>query len=104
MEDVLDVYHLPYDRKRPVICLDEPPFQLLGEKVQPLAIKDGKEKKFDSEHIRHGVASVFLAFEPVERKTSGESLSAKNEGGLLPFSAGSGAGMDGGGSHRPRAG
>jgi len=65
MEDVLDVYHLPYDQKRPVICVDELPFQLLGEKVEPLRMKEGKEKKFDSEYIRNGVAAVFLAFEPL---------------------------------------
>jgi hypothetical protein len=68
MEDVLDVYHLPYNQKRPVICLDELPFQLLGEKVEPLRMKEGKEKKFDSEYTRHGVASVFLAFEPLSGK------------------------------------
>ncbi len=61
---MLEVYHLPYNKKRPVICLDELPFQLLGEKVEPLRMKEGKEKKFDSEYIRNGVASVFLAFEP----------------------------------------
>ncbi len=59
MEDLLEVYHLPYNKKRPVICLDELPFQLLGEKVEPLRMKEGKEKKFDSEYIRGGVASVF---------------------------------------------
>jgi hypothetical protein len=68
MEDVLEVYHLPYDEKRPVICLDELPFQLLGEKVEPLLMKAGKEKKFDSEYIRGGVAAVFLAFEPLTGK------------------------------------
>ena len=68
MEDVLEVYHLPYDKKRPVICLDELPFQLLGEKVEPLPMKEGKPKKFDSEYIRNGVASVFLAFEPLTGK------------------------------------
>ena len=68
MEDVLAVYHLPYNQKRPVICLDELPFQLLDEKVEPLRMKAGKEKKFDSEYIRHGVASVFLAFEPLTGK------------------------------------
>lgn len=68
MEDVLAVYHLPYDEKRPVICLDELPFQLLGEKVEPLLMKAGKEKKFDSEYIRGGVAAVFLAFEPLTGK------------------------------------
>ena len=68
MEDVLEIYHLPYNEKRPVICLDELPFQLLGEKVEPILMKAGKEKKFDSEYIRHGVASVFLAFEPLTGK------------------------------------
>jgi len=68
MEDVLAVYHLPYNAKRPVICLDELPFQMLGEKVEPLAMKAGKEKKFDSEYTRNGVASVFLAFEPLTGK------------------------------------
>jgi len=65
MEDVLEVYHLPYDKKRPVICLDELPFQLLGEKVEPIPMKAGAIKKFDSEYQRNGVASVFLAFEPL---------------------------------------
>ncbi len=65
MEDVLSLYHLPYEKKRPVICLDELPFQLLGEKVEPLRMKEGKQKKFDSEYTRCGVASVFLAFEPL---------------------------------------
>jgi hypothetical protein len=68
MEDVLAVYHLPYNQKRPVICLDELPFQLLGDKVEPLSMKAGKEKKFDSEYERNGVASVFLAFEPLTGK------------------------------------
>jgi hypothetical protein len=68
MEDVLEVYHLPYDAKRPVICLDELPFQLLGEKVEPLPMKTGAVKKFDAEYERKGVASVFLAFEPLTGK------------------------------------
>jgi hypothetical protein len=25
MEDVLDVYHRPYDERRPVVCVDEVP-------------------------------------------------------------------------------
>jgi hypothetical protein len=31
MEDVPEVYHRPYDEKRPVICMDEQPVQLPGE-------------------------------------------------------------------------
>ncbi len=65
LEDVLSLYHLPYDEKRPVICLDELPFQMLGEKVEPLPVKSGAIKKFDYEYERKGVASVFVAFEPL---------------------------------------
>lgn len=64
MEDVLSLYYLPYDEKRPVICLDELPFQMLGEKVAPIEMKSGTVKKFDYEYERKGVASVFVAFEP----------------------------------------
>jgi hypothetical protein len=35
MEDVLEVYHRPYDARRPVICMDEQPVQILGEKREP---------------------------------------------------------------------
>jgi hypothetical protein len=68
MEDVLSLYHLPYDEKRPVICLDELPFQMLGEKVEPLEMKSGAPRKFDYEYERKGVASVFVAFEPLTGK------------------------------------
>ena len=68
MEDVLSLYNLPYDEKRPVICLDELPFQLLGEKVEPLLMKAGAVKKFDYEYVRHGTAAVFVAFEPLTGK------------------------------------
>ena len=65
MEDVLSLYHLPFDEKRPVICLDELPFQMLGEKVEPIEMKSGAPRKFDYEYERRGVASVFVAFEPL---------------------------------------
>jgi hypothetical protein len=68
MENVLSLYHLPLDEKRPVICLDELPFQMLGEKVEPLPMKSGAVKKFDYEYERGGVASVFVAFEPLAGK------------------------------------
>lgn len=68
MEDVLSLYNLPYDEKRPVICLDELPFQMLGEKVEPIEMKAGAVKKFDYEYERCGVASVFVAFEPLTGK------------------------------------
>jgi hypothetical protein len=53
---------------RPVICVDELPFQLLGETVEPLQMKPRAVKKIDYEYVRKGVASVFVAFEPLTGK------------------------------------
>jgi len=49
MEDVLDVYVLPYDASCPVICLDEKPYQLLDERREPLPMRAGSPKKVDNE-------------------------------------------------------
>jgi transposase len=68
MEDLLSLYHLAYNVRRPLICVDELPFQLLGEKVEPIKIKPGAVKKFDYEYERRGTASVFVAFEPLTGK------------------------------------
>jgi hypothetical protein len=42
MEDVLEIYHLPYDPKHPVICMDEQPIQLVKETRLPLPAKPGQ--------------------------------------------------------------
>ena len=65
MEDVLEVYHRPYDKKRPVVCLDETFKQLIGETRRPLPPACGRVERYDSVYVRNGVASVFLAFEPL---------------------------------------
>ena len=58
MENVLSLYHLPLDEKRPVICLDELPFQMLGEKVEPLPMKSGAPRKFDNAVVSGGSVSA----------------------------------------------
>jgi DDE superfamily endonuclease len=65
MEDVLDVYHRPYDPKRPQVCLDEASKQLVGEVVQPLPPAPGQPERFDYEYVRHGTANLFLISEPL---------------------------------------
>jgi hypothetical protein len=65
MEDVLDVYHRPYDPRRPVVCLDETFKQLIGEVRQPLPMRPGQVERYDSVYVRNGVASVFMTFEPL---------------------------------------
>ena len=49
MEDVLDVYELPYNPERPVVCMDEKPYQLLGDARKPLPMRPGDNQKTDSE-------------------------------------------------------
>jgi len=65
MEDVLDVYELPYDEKRPVVCMDEKPYQLLGEAREPLPMIPGSNQKIDSEYVRNGTVSIFAFVEPL---------------------------------------
>jgi hypothetical protein len=65
MEDVLEVYHRPRDRRRPVVCMDETFQQLVGEVREPLPPAPGRVERYDSVYVRNGVASLFLAFEPL---------------------------------------
>lgn len=65
MEDVLEVYQRPYRSERPVVCLDETFIQLIGEVREPLPREPGRVARYDSVYVRNGVASVFLAFEPL---------------------------------------
>jgi hypothetical protein len=68
MEDVLHLYSLAYDEKRPVVCFDELPVQLLGEVCEPLPMKSGKPQRYDYEYEREGTACLLLAFEPLTGK------------------------------------
>src|SRR5262245_57480209 len=65
MEDVLEVYHRPYDEKRPLVCLDEASRQLIGETVVPIPAAPGQPERFDHEYVRNGTANLFLLFEPL---------------------------------------
>ena len=64
MEDVLEIYKRPYDRKYPVVCIDETFKQLIGETREPLPAKPGAVERYDHVYTRNGVASLFVAFEP----------------------------------------
>lgn len=68
MEDVLEVYHRPYDPRFPQICMDEGSKQLLAETREPLAMEPGEPKREDYEYERDGVCSVFIACEPLTGK------------------------------------
>jgi transposase len=60
LEDVLDLYAEPHDPKRPVVCFDESPIQLIGEVRVPITPKPGKRYRYDSEYKRNGTANLFV--------------------------------------------
>jgi hypothetical protein len=65
MEDVLEVYHRPFDPKRPLLCIDEASKQLVGEVTQPLPAAPGQPERFDYEYVREGTANLFMVFAPL---------------------------------------
>lgn len=66
MEDVLGIYALAYDPDRPVVVMDEKPYQLLGEVREPLEMAPGRPRREDSEYIRGGTCSIFIWAEPLK--------------------------------------
>jgi transposase len=60
MEEVLDLYAEEPDPKRPVVCFDESPTQLIGEVRQPIPAKPGQPERFDYEYRRNGTANLFV--------------------------------------------
>ena len=65
MEDLLHLYNLPLDEQHPVVCFDELPVQLLGDVVEPLAMKPGAPARVDYEYERGGSAALLVAVEPL---------------------------------------
>jgi len=65
MEDVLDVYVLPYNPKRPVVCMDEQPRQLIGEELVPIPAKPGQVLRYDNQYVRNGTVCNFMFFQPL---------------------------------------
>jgi hypothetical protein len=65
MEDVLEVYHRPFDPRRPVVCLDETSKQLVAEARAPIPASPGRPERVDYEYERRGTANVFMVTEPL---------------------------------------
>ena len=64
MEDILDVYQQPYDPEYPLWCMDEKPYQILGDSREPLPMRPGDITKTDSEYVRNGTVSIFCFIQP----------------------------------------
>jgi hypothetical protein len=65
MEDILSVYARIYDPMRPVVCMDEKPYQLLAHAHEPIPAGPGHDLREDSEYVRHGTCSIFVWVEPL---------------------------------------
>jgi len=65
MEDVLDLYAMPYDPRRPLVCFDEHLVQLIVETRRPLPAKPGRPERYDYEYKRNGTRNLFIFFQPL---------------------------------------
>lgn len=61
----MDLYAQPYNPERPLICMDEQPYQLLDHILAPLPMKPGNCEKIDYEYERKGTCSIFMFTEPL---------------------------------------
>ena len=88
MERLLWLYALPYDAQYPVICFDERPCFLIGDKVEPLALQGGQVRKEHYAYEKNGSCALLAAIEPLtgnrlaqvheQRTSSPLSQSCKN--------------------------
>jgi hypothetical protein len=65
LEDILEVYHRPPDPRRPLVCMDELPYQLISETRIPLPPRPSQTQCYDYEYKREGVVNIFMVFAPL---------------------------------------
>ncbi len=65
MEHVLDLYQEEADPKRPLICFDEKPMQMVGSLREEVPMRPGQPKRIDYEYERHGTCNLFMFFAPL---------------------------------------
>jgi len=65
MEQLLWLYALPYDPQYPVVCFDERPCFLIGDRIEPLAMQTGRVTKEHYAYEKHGSCTLFAAIEPL---------------------------------------
>jgi hypothetical protein len=68
MERLLWLYSLALDPRFPVVCFDERPCFLIGERVEALALKAGSPRKEHYEYAKHGSCALLAAIEPLTGK------------------------------------
>jgi transposase len=65
MEQLLALYALPYDAQCPVVCFDERPCFLIGDRVDPIVLQSGKVQKEHYAYEKLGSCALLAAIEPL---------------------------------------
>ena len=65
MEQILHLYALPYDERYPVVCFDERPCFLVGDRVAGLEMKAGQVARQHYAYEKHGSCALLMAIEPL---------------------------------------
>jgi hypothetical protein len=68
MEELLALYALPYNPARPLVCYDERPCFLIGDRIEPLALQTGQVRKEHYAYEKLGSCSLLAAIEPLTGK------------------------------------
>lgn len=64
MNELLDLYALPYNEKEPIVCVDEKSLQLLDDARSPIPLKPGQGIRVDYQYKRKGTTNIFMGVEP----------------------------------------
>jgi len=68
MEQILSLYALPYNPAYPVICFDERPCFLIGDRVEPLVLQSGRVRKEHYAYEKLGSCALLASIEPLTGK------------------------------------
>ena len=79
MENVLELYGLPYDPSIPLVCFDEKPYQLVDDKIKPLSMKQERIARQDYEYKREGTCSIFVFTQPLKGWRRVEALKRRTK-------------------------
>ena len=85
MEDILNIYEKPYNGKEPVICVDEKPVTLRGNKRESIPFSKGEPTRQDYEYTKNGVVNVYCAVEPLAGKYYNEVTEKKKKKDFAGF-------------------
>lgn len=81
----MDIYERDYDPRRPVVCFDERPCQLLGDVLMPIPMKPGHVERQDYHYKRNGTCAVLMAVEPLAGHRIAETTRRKTKKDYAKF-------------------